>query len=117
MAINATHVAGLVRRTQKIAVLLAILMAGETAAGDIFGGDAAKGEDFCGIAGRGVLATGPVATLAGVPFPHRLCAERDLAMRRGIEAGVGIGVAFFALRGADVVGGLRAGGCEHAHAQ
>lgn len=87
-------------------MLLAVLVAGEAVTGDIFGSDTAKGKNLRGIAGLGVLAARPVAAFTGIPFSHGLRARRDLAMRRGIEGGVRIGMALFALRGTDVVGSL-----------
>lgn len=107
VAINAADVAGFVRRAQKIAVLLSVLVASEAVAGDVFGSDTAKRKDLCRIAGLGVLAAGPVAAFTSISFSYGLAAERNLAMRSGIEGGVSIGVAFFAPRGANIIGGLR----------
>ena len=106
VTVNATQVAGLVCRAEKIAVFLTILMAGEAVGGDVFCSDAAKREDFCRIASLGVLAAGAMAALAGISFTNGLRAERYLAVRSGVKCGEGIGMTFLAFRGTDIVGGL-----------
>jgi hypothetical protein len=92
VTVEAGHVGALVRRAQEVAVLRAVLMAGEAVGAYLGGGQAAVGEDLRRVAARlHVRASRPMARLTSQVRVPEIAQVRRLAASRA-EVGHGLPV-------------------------
>src|SRR5437660_12276990 len=86
MAIQAAYVAGLVRRAQKVAVFLAILMARQAALYDLRSGNFFEPKDFCRIAlAFDVRSSRPMTSFAAFAAGISAPVEGSLPVRRPLK--------------------------------
>src|SRR5215472_11370649 len=102
VAVGAADVIRLVGRAQKVAVLFPVLMAREAALADLRGNYVAERKYLRRIAALGMVFARSVAALAALAHGEFRLGEADLAMRAVLDLSNALGVALFALSGADV---------------